>query len=405
MSIVNNSVISINKNHCSGCGLCAEKCPKSCIKMLVNEEGFLVPVIDQSACVNCGICLKSCTATNAVDNLFYSAERKFFCAIINDEILLKKSSSGGIFGIIAERYIKNGGFVCGCVYNEKIEAVHILTNKIKDIERMYGSKYVQSKAYPCFKEIKVLLDQSKEILFVGTACQIAGLRNYLEKDYKGLLCVEILCHGVPSPKLFADYVAHLEKKLGGKVLDVQFRNKEKHGWGSEHRTCVFYLKGGKVKKYRPVLPAYFSAFFYGLNLRESCYKCRYAKSERIADLTIGDFWGAFAKYGKRFNEGISVVSINSEKGNNVISAVREKFKFYDELTESEAVKSNDNFEHPIKRPKERDDFYKGVYKKGYKGLWKKTYFTKTYRKKTLASIYGAFVPAKIRFALHRKKGK
>lgn len=398
-----NSIIQIDKTSCTGCGLCAEKCPKRCIKMTQDEEGFLVPSIDESACIDCGLCLKSCPTTSASDNLFYLNERKYFCANIKDQETLLKSSSGGMFGIIAEHFIKLGGYVCGCVYNENMEAVHILTNRTEEVERMYGSKYVQSRAYECFADVKDLVENDKDVLFVGTGCQIAALLIYLGKEYDSLLCVEIICHGVPSPKFFADYVYHLEKKLGGNVLDVQFRNKEKGGWGSEHRTCVVYRKKDKIKKHRPILPAYFSAFFYGLNLRESCYKCKFANSERLADLTIGDYWGAFAKYGKRFNQGISVVGINSEKGNKVIELVKSNFAFYDELNELEAVKSNDNLRHPIKRPKERDSFYDGVFNRRYKGIWKKTYFTKTYRKKTLASIYGAFVPAKIRFALHKKK--
>ena len=399
----NNSIFQIDKTVCTGCGLCAEKCPKSCIKMVSDEEGFLVPSIDEATCVNCGLCLKSCPTTNASDNLFYLNDREYFCANIKDKETLLKSSSGGMFGVIAEHFIKRGGYVCGCVYNENVQAVHVLTNKTEDVERMYGSKYVQSTAFECFSGVKDLVVKGVEVLFVGTACQISALRIYLGKEYESLLCMEILCHGVPSPKFFADYVQHLEKKLGGKVIDVQFRNKEKGGWGSEHRTCVVYRKKNKIKKHRPVLPAYFSAFFYGLNLRESCYKCKFAKSERLADLTIGDFWGSFAKYGKRFDEGISVVGINSEKGRKIVDSVKGEFAFYDKLTEKEAVKSNDNFEHPIKRPRERSTFYNGIFKKPYKGIWKKAYFTRTYRRKTLASIYGAFVPAKIRFALHKNK--
>ena len=398
-----DSILCIDQTTCTGCGLCAEKCPKRSITMEADKEGFLVPTVDESLCINCGVCLQKCPLANDIDNLFYLNKREYFCSIIADKGMLIKSSSGGMFGLLAEYFIENEGYVCGCVYNENVEAVHILTNKKEDIVRMYGSKYVQSRAYQCFKPIKTLICEGINVLFVGTACQIAALRNYLGKEYKELLCVEILCHGVPSPKLFADYVHHLGEKLGGEILDVQFRNKEKHGWGSEHRTCVIYKKNGEIKKYRPILPSYFSAFFYGLNLRESCYKCRFAKLERVADLTIGDFWGAWAKYNKHFKEGISVVGINSPKGKEILDFIKDKLEFYDVLTENEAIKSNDNFEHPVKRPQERNNFYEHTNKKGYKGLWKKTYFTHTYRKKSLASIYGAFVPAKIRFALHKKK--
>ena len=154
-----------------------------------------------------------------------------------------------------------------------------------------------------------------------------------------------------------------------------------------------------------MLPAYFSAFFYGLNLRESCYQCKFARIERVADLTLGDFWGAFALYGKLFKEGISVVGVNSPAGEAFISSVIDKFRLFEKLTEEQAIRSNDNFQHPVRRPAERTEFYKTVGKKGYRGLWRKAYLSKTYRRKTLASIYGAIVPAKIRYALHRKNEK
>ena len=403
--MIEKSVLSIDKHSCMGCGLCAEICPKNCIIMAPDKEGFLFPSIDSTACVECGKCLKECPVNESADSLYHKYDYKYFTSIISDKEMLIKSSSGGMFGVMAKEILKEGGYVCGCVYNDNMVAEHIVTNSQADVDRMFGSKYVQSRANGCFSEIKEILENGVSVLFTGTACQIAALRIYLRRDYEKLFCVEILCHGVPSPKLFAEYVSYLEKKLKGKVLDVQFRNKEKHGWGSEHRTCVVYEKKGSVRKYRPVLPAYFSSFFYGLNLRESCYKCRFATRERIADITIGDFWGSWAKYGKRFDEGISVVGVNSNKGNVLVSKIKDNFAFYDELTQKEAARSNDNMEHPIKRPSERNGFYKGKIEQSYRGLWKKAYLSRTYRKKTIASVYGAFVPAKIRFAIQKRKKK
>ena len=390
----------IDRQRCTGCGLCAEKCPKDCILMVEDGEGFRFPKIDSSKCVECGLCVRLCPTTSAADILYSKYERSYYCGIIKDKEMLIKSSSGGVFGVLAEHVINIGGYVCGCVYNDNLEAVHILSNQWQDVEKMYGSKYVQSRVEHCFLEIQNHLKADDIVMFTGTACQIAALRLYLGKDYSNLYNVEILCHGVPSPGLFAKYKKYMEKRLCGTIKDIRFRDKRRGGWGSEHRTCIIYEKNGKLCENRPILPAYFSAFFYGLNLRESCYQCRFATPERVADLTIGDFWGSWNKYKKRFNEGISVVGVNSEKGYELSESIFGRFAFYEVLPENEAIVSNDNFTHPIKRPPERTCFYEGILSQGYKGLWKKAYLSKSYRRKTLASIYGAFVPVNIRIMLH-----
>ncbi len=399
--MIKKTVEEINATQCTGCGLCSKKCPKSCISMKENAEGFRVPDINNDLCVSCGVCFNICPATAASDKLYNKNERKYFCGIIADEETLVKSSSGGVFAVLAKHIISKGGYVCGCVYNSDTEAVHIVSNKEEDVERMYGSKYVQSRAEQVYPEIRALLDEDKTVMFTGTACQIAAIRLYLGKEYDKLYCVEILCHGVPSPGFFRLYKEHLQKKLGGEIKDIRFRDKRRDGWGSEHRTCIIYEKNGRIKEKRPILPAYFSSFFYGLNLRESCYNCKFAESERVADMTIGDFWGSWQKYGKRFNEGISVVCVSSKKGDELADEISSKFKFFEYLAESEAIASNDNFTHPVKRPKERTAFYNGIMSKGYKGVWKKAYLSKTYRRKTAASFYGAFVPAKIRFSINK----
>lgn len=395
-----NTIEQIDKQQCTGCGLCAEKCPKDCIFMVEDGEGFRFPQIDPTKCVECGLCVRSCPTTFVSDTLYSKYRRTYYCGIIKDKEMLIKSSSGGVFGVLAEYIISIGGYVCGCIYTDDLEAVHTLSNRKQDIEKMYGSKYVQSRAEHCFPEIESHLMAEDIVMFTGTACQIAALRLYLGKDYSNLYCVEILCHGVPSPGLFEKYKQYLEKKLGGTVIDIRFRDKRRNGWGSEHRTCIIYEKNGKLCENRPILPAYFSAFFYGLNLRESCYQCRFATSERVADLTIGDFWGSWNKYKKRFHEGISVVGVNTEKGYELSENISGRFDFYEVLPENEAIVSNDNFTHPIKRPPERTCFYDGILSQGYRGLWKKAYFSKSYRRKTLASIYGAFVPENIRIMIH-----
>lgn len=383
------------KEKCSGCGLCSEVCPKKCIAMNENLEGFLYPEVNDDKCVDCQICVKKCPVFSNEIALNTFTQR-YYAAIAQDKDLLVKSSSGGVFGVLAKHMLNLGGFISGCVYNEKLEAEHVVTDDENCVKKMYGSKYVQSNILNCYEPIKKKLQSGEKILFTGTACQVAAIKSYLGREYDNLYTVDILCHGVPSPGLFKLFVNYLGRKEKNSVIDVKFRDKSRWGWGSEHRTSVAFENG---RKKWPFMPAYFSAFFYGLSLRESCYRCKFAGVKRVSDMTIGDYWGSWKKYGKRFNEGISVISVNDKKGEDLLACVRSDFSFIEEINQKEAIQSNDNFTHAVVRPKERDGFYSN--NSQYKSIFWKTYGAKTYRKKILASIYGAVVPEKIRLAIHR----
>ena len=384
------------KDKCTGCGLCSAICPKKCIAMNENHEGFLYPEVDKNNCVDCQACVKKCPILSGESLLGDSMGSKYYAVIAHDKDLLKQSSSGGVFGILAKHLLDLGGAVCGCVYNENLEAVHVVSEDEDCVRRMYGSKYVQSNILNCYEPVKKALQAGRKVLFTGTACQIAAIKSYLGREYSNFYTVDILCHGVPSPGFFRKFVKHLEEKANNKIVDIKFRDKSKNGWGSEHRTSVTYDNG---KKMWPFMPAYFSAFFYGLSLRESCYKCKFAGVNRVSDMTIGDFWGSWKKYGKRFNEGISVISINTAKGEELFAKVHSNFDFFEEISQKEAVQSNDNFMHAVRRPKERGTFYLNF--EQYSSIIWKTYSAKTYRKKILTSIYGAVVPEKIRLTLHK----
>lgn len=397
------NISNVDDQRCVGCGNCNISCPKQCIKLKYDRDGFIKPIIDETNCIECGLCIKSCPATESSDKLFNNRKNEYYSAISNNPNLLKESSSGGLFALFAERIISHGGYVCGCVFDRGTKSArHILVNTIEDLRKMCGSKYVQSISYNCFKEIEDLLKSDKEVLFTGTACQVAALRLFLGGNYSKLFLVEILCHGTPSPKLFSDFVKYYENKMGGDIVGIQFRDKSKSGWGSEHRTSITYRdRNNCQKKKYLLLPSYFSAFFYGLSLRTSCYECKFAKIERVSDITIGDYWGAWKKYQKPFYEGISIASINSDKGKALFEEIIPNLCFFEKLSLDEAIYSNDNFQHPVKRPCEREAFFEHYRKKGYKGIWRKTYMTRTYRKKTIVSFYGAFVPKKIRKYIQR----
>ena len=382
------TIEAIAKDHCSGCSLCSLVCAKKSIAMVPNEEGFMHPVISHSTCVECGLCYKMCPCN---EEPLKEVAPVFYTSAIKDKQRLQKSSSGGNFIALASSFVAQGGYVCGCVFNDQMVAEHVCTNDLAVVEKMMGSKYVQSNIRDCLLDVKRLLSEGKRVLFTGTACQVAAVRNYT-KDHEGLFTVDILCHGVPSPLYLAKYKDFLEQKHKGRLVELQFRNKQELGWGSEHRTYYEIEKDGVRQGYRPSLPAYFCAFFWSLNLRESCYNCKFAGLNRVSDITIGDFWGYWAYFKKHFPEGISIASINTEKGKELYEQIKDDMDFCIELPEDKAKGTNTNFYHPTPRPPSRDMFYKGLKDAKYEDFRLRTFLNKDSRKKLLISAYGRFVP-------------
>ena len=319
------NINDIGKKDCSGCSLCVQLCVKECISMRSDEEGFLFPVIDMDKCIDCGLCYRKCPVNrqSVTNNKNFP---KYYASAISDTKELLECSSGGAFIGLAKYVLSHGGYVCGCVFDEHMRAVHKCTNSLEEVRRMRGSKYVQSSIEKAFPQVKDLIDDGKIVLFTGTACQIAAVKGFVKSTEK-LFLVDILCHGVPSPLFFEKYVEFLGKKHKGRVVNLEFRNKKKLGWGSEHRTYYEVERNGVVRGYRPVLPAYFCSFFWGTNLRESCYNCKFAGPDRISDITIGDFWGYWSYYHRNFPEGISIASVNTPKGELLFDEVKDKMSF------------------------------------------------------------------------------
>lgn len=382
------TIEDINEKDCCGCSLCSSVCVKKCISMRSDEEGFLIPVINKVDCTDCGACYKMCPVNK--DYKIKKNSHYFASAIANKKELIE-SSSGGTFIALAKYILSQGGYVCGCVFDDEMKAVHICSNKIEDVYRMMGSKYVQSSLESSLPDLKKMVKEGKTVLFTGTACQVAALKS-LFPNMNNLYLVDILCHGVPSPLFFRKYIEFLESKHKGKIVNLEFRNKKKLGWGSEHRTYYEIERDGRVKGYRPILPAYFCSFFYGTNLRESCYRCKYAGEYRISDITIGDYWGYMEYYGRKFPEGISIASVNSEKGMRMFESIKDCMSFCDELSSYNGKGTNTNFYHPTIRYVSRDNFYKGIADKKYKDFIWRIYLDKTTHHKFIVSLYGRFAP-------------
>ena len=304
------------KEDCCGCGACVNCCPKQAISMEEDELGFLYPKINESLCINCNQCKRVCAFQNiTVDH----TPLETFAAVSCDRKLAAKSASGGIFATLAKQVLEAGGVVCGAVFAEDWRVQHILIDDVEQLEKLQGSKYTQSDTGKTFLETRQALQAGKKVLYSGTPCQIAGLYGFLGKEDENLLTVDIICHGVPSNQMLLAYLKHMEQEEHGEVVSFTFRDK-KIGWGING--SVDLMSNGKIKhkKLWQSASSYLYYFSKGWVYRENCYRCKYACSHRPADLTIGDYWGIekvhpeYLKNGWDESEGISVIIVNTEKG-------------------------------------------------------------------------------------------
>lgn len=299
-----------NKKDCCGCSACIQRCPKQCISMKMDDEGFLYPQVDISKCVDCHLCEKVCPVINkAVEH----KPLKVLSAINSNEEVRMQSSSGGIFTILAEAIIKKGGLVFGARFNDCWDVVHDYTESIKDLATFRGSKYVQSRIGETYKQVKVFLDGGRNVLYTGTPCQIAGLKLFLRKNYDNLLTVECVCHGVPSPGLWQQYLKEQTAKDGRTIKNIariNFRNKET-GW-KRYSVSIEYEDGKRCFSYHGENP-WTCSFINNLNLRPSCTNCSVKCNNSRADITLGDFWGADNFMPDNDDKGITLAICHTDK--------------------------------------------------------------------------------------------
>lgn len=335
------------KNTCNGCGVCALVCPKKCIKMVEDGEGFLYPEIDESKCIKCNKCRRFCANFNNKEE----KNEKAYVAINNSKEQLKESSSGGMFYILAEYTIKNNGVVFGVTYNKNLKAVHEYAETLEECKKFCGSKYVRSDLQDSYIKVKQFLDEGRKVLFTGTACQISGLKKFLGKENENLILCDILCHANPSPKVFELYIKNLEKIKNKKVKYVWFRSKE-NGW--KNQTPIIEYEDGQKEEEN----SYFIAFVWEMINRPSCYSCQFASKRRISDFTIGDFWGIEKVFPDiETTGGVSLLNVNSEKGSRIFDEVKEKMN-YREVDYDLACSFNHY--HNVSVHSNRDKFFKGI---------------------------------------------
>lgn len=281
---------------------------------------------------------------------------KIYAVKHKDKNVVANSRSGGVFTAISDEFITSGA-VYGCIMNKNLEAVHIRSTSALTRDKMRGSKYVQSKIGGCFRQVKKDLDGGIQVLFTGTSCQIAGLKAFLTIEYENLLCVDIACHGVPSPKVWKSYLSYQ-----GDVMSVDFRNKRDFGWRDHTETLTYFNKTKNSKIWT-------NLFYSGNILRPCCYKCPYKSINHPGDITIADYWG-IEKAAPEFddNKGVSLVLINSQKGEQFYPHIMDKIIFKETRIEDSMQRA---FIRPEYRPKTRDQFWNDFYNKPFKYIAKK----------------------------------
>lgn len=352
-------------SNCCGCRACEQLCPTKAISMLPNNEGFIEPYIDKEKCIHCGLCLKRCPQANRPKTSEFDKSEVY--AAKNKEIQeQKEGSSGGIFSILANHVLSQGGIVFGAGFTSELAVEHTGIETKERLAELKGSKYVQSNTKHTFSEVKHALEKGKKVLYTATPCQIGGLKRFLGKEYDNLITIDLVCHGVPSPKLFEKYVHWLEEKEHSKIKSLSFRSKEKKTWGLNMK-----IEYTSKTKYTPAaLDPYYQTFLDGKTYRECCYDCLYANTDRIGDLTIADYWGIEKQHPEFYDEnGVSAIMINTKKGRDIFEQIKENMVTIPTQIEK-VIKENHNLVKPTQRYRRRDSVYQGIEEKSFADMIK-----------------------------------
>ncbi len=351
-----------DKTVCTGCSACAAACPKQCIEMSEDEFGFLHPSIDTKNCIRCGMCAKACPIENPTSK--GTVEVKAYSAFSNDEKMRMDSSSGGIFTELAREIFTRGGVVYGAAYNEKFEVVHQYAQNEGELSALRGAKYAQSDLRSIFPQVKKHLTEGNHVLFFGTPCQVAGLKSFLKKDYDTLLTVDCVCHSVPSPMAWREYVKYRAQSdnSGNYPKQINLRSKIT-GWSSPGYSNLFTYESGKASALRPHESVFMNLFIKGYICRKSCETCQFKGYERVSDLTLGDFWGIASILPEMDdNKGTSVVLVQSDKGRRALECIKDRLVMMP-VSLSDASKYNPAILKPFPAHEKKEEAF-GLIKNG-----------------------------------------
>lgn len=304
----------VSVQECAICGACINACPVDAISLDKVYLDFRYPQIKEDICIHCNQCEKACPILGNKGKPDEGYPVAFAAKSENDSMRMR-SSSGGAFYELADQMLRDGGYVCGAVFDDEFHVKHILSNAKEDILRMMGSKYAQSDVGYCYREIKDVLEKGCKVLFSGCPCQVAGLRTFLGKEYTNLLLVELICHGIPSDHMLQTYIGMQERKYGARLTRMEFRNKKK-GW---HNSSVRMEFGHHRTYSKPITAdAYMNGFLGSVTLKPTCYQCHFRNFTAGSDIILGDFWGAEVELPEDDNKGISAILVNSGKGMDII---------------------------------------------------------------------------------------
>ncbi|WP_279014195.1 Coenzyme F420 hydrogenase/dehydrogenase, beta subunit C-terminal domain [Thomasclavelia cocleata] len=333
-----------NKEKCSGCEACVNICPKNCITMIEDKYGFRYPTVNQSQCSNCNLCESVCPIKKF--------NKEVYACYAKNKNEYMSSSSGGAFAVIARKVLTNGGLVCGAAFDENFNVKHMIISNLNDLYKLKGTKYVQSEIGSVYKDIKKYLDKRYQVLFSGTPCEVAGLKKYLKNEYSNLITVDLICHGVPSPKIWQDYLN--EVKGVNKIKNVSFRNK-KEGISNVYVDIEF--DNGKILHEKYSENIYINGFINNLYIRPSCNNCQFKGDMRYSDITLGDFW-SIDEFHRGFSQGYgtSAVVLHTEKGKKMFNTIKQDLVYTGSTLENATVWNSCYFES-VKSDKNANLFF------------------------------------------------
>lgn len=338
-------------NKCTGCQACKFSCPTESITMQEDANGFYYPAVNQYSCIDCGKCRKVCPAIS--NDVVFREPLIIYAGWTKNSKIRHYSTSGGAAYEISKSVIETGGIVCGCRW--KVDhAEHSFAHTIEELRQFQGSKYAYSDLGGCFLKIKEYLNLGQIVLFIGTGCQVAGLKAYLGKTYDSLLTVDVLCHGIPSQKALHERIRSVEEEKGMSVVDMRFRDKRED---LLHTYCKYTYKDGSSYYCSVYRDPFFRGFVTNYLLRPNCFSCKFAQDKRVSDITIADFWGYTPKSFRfiNHNQGVSLIIVNTQKGQSIVNSLdsfkkEEREYFYAKL-------GNRNLNGPQMKPKEYDVFW------------------------------------------------